>query len=173
MKVGLVSIAVPIFNVELYLEECLKSLLNQTYKNIEIILVNDGSTDSSLDICKRFLFDDRVILINKKNEGLSLARQVAIDKATGEYLCMIDSDDYLEKDFVEKLFAKIRNDACDIVLCASRFFSESYSKVHGFSNPLSKSRKILTSDIEKNFTSLLSYYHMSDSWAKIYNLNFL
>lgn len=173
MKVGLVSIVVPVFNVDLYLEECINSLLNQSYQNIEIILVNDGSTDSSLEICKSFLFDKRVIIINKKNEGLSSARQVAIDKATGEYLCIIDSDDYVESDYVELLYSKISNDACDIVLCGSHFFSTSYSKVHGFSKSESKSKKVLISDIESNFASLLSYYRMSDSWAKIYNLNFI
>ncbi len=173
MKEKLVSIAVPVYNVEKYLEECLNSIINQTYKNIEIILVNDGSTDSSLEICKQFLHDDRIIIIDKKNEGLSVARQIAIDKAQGEYLCMIDSDDYIESDYIELLYTKISNEACNIVLCGSRFFSDSDSKKFMFRKSECKSRKLDAYDIEKNLASLLSYYYMSDSWAKIYNLDFI
>lgn len=173
MKVGLVSIAIPVYNVEKYLEECINSIINQTYKKIEVILVNDGSTDSSLDICKRFLFDDRIIIIDKKNEGLSIARQVAIDKANGEYLCIIDSDDFIENDFIEKLYLSIWKQGSDIALCASCFFTESHKKVNGFSKWVSPYKEISKYDIENNYSNLLMQYYMADSWAKIYNLSFI
>lgn len=173
MKIGLVSIAIPVYNVEKYLEECLNSIINQTYERIEIILVNDGSTDSSLEICKHFLFDDRIIIIDKKNEGLSIARQVAIDKANGEYLCMIDSDDFVENNFVERLYANISNEGSDIALCASRFFTGSYNRVYGISKLISPYKEILKYDIENDYANLLGQYNMADSWAKIYNLSFI
>lgn len=90
------SIIIPVYNVEYYLEECLNSIINQTYKNIEIIIVNDGSTDHSWDIIKEYARkDSRIIVINQKNQGLSIARNVGIQKSTGDYLLFVDSDDYI------------------------------------------------------------------------------
>ena len=87
----LVSIIVPIYNVSEYLEKCIMSLVNQTYKNIEIVLVNDGSTDNSLDICKKYETEDkRVVLLNKANGGLSDARNYGIERATGQYIKCVD-----------------------------------------------------------------------------------
>lgn len=101
---GKISIIVPIYNVDKYLEECLESLINQTYRNIEIILINDGSTDSSLEICKRYKkVDKRIVLIDKKNEGVSKARNIGLKKASGDYLMFVDSDDYLELNAIELL----------------------------------------------------------------------
>lgn len=100
----LVSIVVPIYNVEKYLYQCLTSIINQTYSNLEIILVNDGSTDNSMMICEKFYeMDSRIRIINKKNGGLSDARNAGIDIASGKYIIFIDSDDFVEVELVEKL----------------------------------------------------------------------
>jgi len=114
----LISIIVPIYNVEIYLEKCLNSIINQTYKNIEILLINDGSSDNSLRICKKYQKKDkRIVLINKKNGGLSSARNAGIDKASGNYLLFIDSDDYIEIDMIEKLYNNIKSNNADISIC--------------------------------------------------------
>ena len=98
-----VSIILPIYNVEKYLEKCVKSVINQTYKNIEIILVDEGSKDSSGRICDELVeSDNRIKVIHKKNGGLASARNAGYEVATGEYLMYIDSDDVIKNDIAEK-----------------------------------------------------------------------
>ena len=100
----MISVIVPIYNSEKYLEQCLTSLVKQTYSDLEIILVNDGSTDSSRNICEKFKKDDdRIILINKENQGLVRARKDGARKATGEYITFIDADDWIDVDTYENL----------------------------------------------------------------------
>lgn len=112
-----VSIIVPIYNTEKYLEECLNSIINQTIKEIEIICINDGSTDRSLEILNKYAIkDNRIKVITQQNSGVSNARNKALDNCNGEYVCFVDSDDYIEKDFCEKLLAKF-NKEVDLV-CA-------------------------------------------------------
>ena len=91
----LVSVIVPIYNVENYLKKCIDSILCQTYSNLEIILVNDGSTDNSLEICNSYK-DDRIIILNKENGGLSSARNSGLEVMTGEYIFFLDSDDWMK-----------------------------------------------------------------------------
>ena len=114
-----VSIIVPVYNVEQYLSESINSLLNQTLKETEIILINDGSTDKSYEICQKYAkeYPDKIVLISKENEGQGVARNIAIDKAKGEYLMFVDSDDYIDKQMVEKLYNKAIKDNADIVWC--------------------------------------------------------
>lgn len=100
-----ISVIVPIYNVENYLVKCVQSIQNQTYKNLEIILVNDGSTDNSGNFCKELAENDnRIKVITKENGGLSSARNAGIAEATGEYICFIDSDDYIEQNYCELLY---------------------------------------------------------------------
>lgn len=100
----MISVIVPIYNSEKYLNQCLTSLVKQTYSDLEIILVNDGSTDSSMNICEKFKKeDDRIILINKKNQGLVRARKDGARKATGEYITFIDADDWIDADTYDNL----------------------------------------------------------------------
>ncbi len=128
---GTISIVVPIYNADDYLEQCISSILTQTYINLEIILVNDGSTDNSEAICEKFVDQDsRIILINKKNEGVTIARNVGIRKATGEYLGFVDSDDYIEKDMYEVLEKYIRETKSDIAMCSYYYDADgNYSMV--------------------------------------------
>lgn len=116
----LISVIIPVFNVEKYLERCIKSIINQTYKNLEILLINDGSTDKSIEICNRYLeFDSRIILLNKENGGLSSARNLGIDKAKGEYISFVDSDDFIHELMYETLVSNLEKNDCDISIIES------------------------------------------------------
>lgn len=104
MKEGLVSIIVPVYNAEKYIDSCISSLINQTYSAIEIILINDGSTDTSLQKCEKYqLMDSRVHLYNQKNRGVSASRNYGIRMASGQYIAFVDADDYVERGFIESL----------------------------------------------------------------------
>lgn len=117
-----VSIIVPIYNVEPFLERCLESIINQSYKNLEILLVDDGSNDGSEKIADNFLIkDERIRVIHKKNTGVSDTRNVGIKNATGEYICFADADDYLKPDYVEYLLSMITRHDADISLTTQMF----------------------------------------------------
>ncbi|MBO5345139.1 MAG: glycosyltransferase [Clostridia bacterium] len=117
-KKPLVSILIPVYNVEEYLEECLESLVNQTLKDIEIVCVNDGSTDSSLEILKKYeKKDDRIVIVNKKNGGLPSARNAGLKVAKGKYVGFVDSDDFVALDMFEKMSKQAMKDGSDIVVC--------------------------------------------------------
>lgn len=114
----LISVIIPIYNVEKYLRNCIDTVINQTYSNIEIILVNDGSTDSSLKICNEYKEkDNRITIINKENGGVSDARNAGLKNAHGKYICFVDSDDYISEKFVEKLYNTIILYNVKIALC--------------------------------------------------------
>lgn len=113
----LISIIVPVYNVEKEIDKCIKSLINQTYENVEIILVNDGSTDSSLSICNSYKNKDfRIKVINKENGGLSDARNSGINISTGDYILFVDSDDWIEIDSCEKFISTMDGRNIDIVV---------------------------------------------------------
>ena len=104
----LVSIIVPVFNVEKYLRQCLDSILGQTFNQFEVIIVNDGSTDNSGAICQEYeARDNRIVYLEKENGGVSEARNLGLDFATSEYIIFIDSDDWIEPTYVEVLYEKI------------------------------------------------------------------
>lgn len=118
MKDILVSVILPIYNVELYLNQCIESVVGQTYKNIEIILVDDGTKDSSGLICDEWAQkDSRIIVIHKKNEGLGYARNSGLEIAHGDFVMFVDSDDRIEEQAVEKLINRIWETGSDTVLC--------------------------------------------------------
>ena len=145
----LVSIIVPIYNTERYLAECLESIRKQTYTDIECILVNDGSTDASKKICKRFCeLDSRFQLIDKNNEGVSKARNVGIEKATGKYIQFTDSDDILDICMIEKLVKKIKEDQTECVICGITSFAGAKSTV--INHWHEKERVLLKSDFVKS-----------------------
>lgn len=121
MSNELVSVIVPIYNVERYLNKCLDSISRQTYSNLEIILINDGSTDDSLRICENYkMRDDRIKVINKKNGGVSSSRNIGLKHATGKYLTFIDSDDYVDKRMIEIMLKILKEKNADIVICNTR-----------------------------------------------------
>lgn len=119
----LISVIIPVYNVEEYLDECVNSVLNQTYSNVEIILVDDGSTDSSGDICDRFQFGfSNVSVIHQLNAGLSQARTAGYLKATGKYIYFLDSDDYIAPDTFEKLCCISETNSSDVVFFDAHSF---------------------------------------------------
>ena len=130
MNQGLVSIIVPVYKAEKYIHQCIDSLLAQTYSNIEVILVDDGSPDNCGKICDEYAAKDcRVKVIHQQNGGVSVARQTGIDHATGEYSIHADPDDWVEQNMIEELVAKAVADNADMVICD--FYRESKSdRIH-------------------------------------------
>ena len=117
-KQPLISVIVPVYNVENYLPRCLDSIINQTYTNLEILLVDDGATDNSGKLCDEYAQkDNRIRVFHKENGGVSSARNMGLDNATGEYIAFVDSDDYIDKCMYEiMLNSSVQNNA-DIVVC--------------------------------------------------------
>ena len=120
-----ISVIVPIYKVEKYLRKCVDSIINQTYKNLEIILVDDGSPDNCPAICDEYAKkDNRIKVIHKPNGGLSDARNAGLDIATGEYIAFVDSDDYIDLTMYEKLYNAIKQNNCDLAICGFRQVDE-------------------------------------------------
>lgn len=117
-----VTVVVPVYNVEKYIGKCIESIIKQNYKNIEIILVDDGSKDSSGKICDQYAAKDtRIKVIHKENNGVSSARNYGIDNATGEYICFVDGDDYVMNDYIEYMLELIKKENADISICNKMF----------------------------------------------------
>ena len=167
-----ITVVVPVYNVENYLRKCLDSIIAQTYKNIEIIVVNDGSTDTSGEICKEFAeIDHRIIYIEQENAGLSAARNTGLENMSGDYVTFVDSDDWIELDYVETLYKKITQYQADIAVGNYYSFNESegmfyfhilgdsyYEKVY---DNISIFENLYESQEMKNF-ALIS------AWGKLY-----
>lgn len=112
-----ISVIVPVYNNEKYVERCINSIMEQTYKNIEIIIIDDGSKDNSLQICERLKsFDERIIIISTENCGVSHARNLGIEKATGDYIAFVDSDDYVNENYLQNLINETDNGQVDMVI---------------------------------------------------------
>lgn len=164
----LVSIIVPVYNVEKYLKRCIDSILSQTYHNLEIILVDDGSTDYSGAICDRYAEQDyRIRVIHKKNGGLSDARNSGLDIAKGDYIAFIDSDDWISDDYVNVLVKALEYGKTQISACSYRKVSglTKYNEVTGISS---------SGELEI-WTILEAYQHLflnkkidCSAWAKLY-----
>ena len=114
----LVSIIVPMYNSEKYIVRCIDSLLEQSYENIEIIVVDDGSSDNSVEIIKKYN-DNRINIYQKRNEGVSATRNLGIEKSNGDFLLFVDSDDYVSKDIVKVMLDKI-NSENSMILCNNK-----------------------------------------------------
>ena len=136
----LISIIVAVYNGENYLNQCIESIVNQTYKELEIIIVDDGSNDSSYNIIKKYgERDDRIKIIHQLNGGVSRARNAALDVAKGEYIAFIDQDDYISKEYIEYLHKLIIQNNADISLTP---------QVDKFTEKSGHSKTILNDDIE-------------------------
>lgn len=158
-----VSIIVPVYNVEKYLKRCLDSLVNQTLKDIEIICVNDGSTDGSLAILDEYVRnDDRVVVINQENSGQSVARNRGIDVAKGEYLGFVDSDDWVSEDYFEKLHNSAIQNNAEIAVGG-------IIRLHKFNRRkfLTFAKETVTNDVNLKF-ELCDLPEKSYVWNKIY-----
>jgi len=129
----MISVIIPVYNVEKYLKKCVDSVINQTYKNLEIIIVDDGSTDNCPNICDEYIKkDSRVKVIHKKNGGLSSARNAGLEVAKGDLLGFVDSDDFIELEMYEKLKQNMDKYNSDIAICQFYYkFKYSLKKLHG------------------------------------------
>src|SRR5690625_983787 len=156
LKMAKVSIIVPIYNTEKYLRECIESLQNQTYNNIEIILVDDGSIDNSLSISQEYANKDkRIILKSIKNSGVSTARNIGLNLVSGNYIMFVDSDDWLEKNTVDVAVQKLKETQSDIIIWS--YFKNFYNKELRKSLVPGKSRSF-DNDEEKEILYLKSIY---------------
>ena len=137
MNKGLITVVLPIYNVEKYLDRCINSVVKQTYSNLEILLIDDGSTDKSSVICDEWAKkDERIKVIHKENQGLGMARNTGIDNASGEYICFFDSDDFIDEETLEVSYKNgIKNDA-DVILFGVNFADEQGNVLSSFVSPL-------------------------------------
>lgn len=159
----LVSIIIPIYNVEKYLEKCIKSMINQTYRNLEIILINDGSTDESAKICEKYKEQDsRIVFINKKNGGAASAKNEGLKIAKGDYITFIDSDDFIEPDMIEYMVNTIKKYNSDIIQCS---FTNLYKNTEKFKQDKIIEQKIGSKDFFKLF---LIKWDSSLFWNKLF-----
>lgn len=126
MKNPKISVIVSVYNTEKYIEKCLDSLLNQTYSNIEIVVINDCSTDGSLKILKKYAkkYDNMILIENKENKGLSYSRNIGLEKATGEYIGYIDSDDYVDSTYYEQMMKAIKKEKSEIAIADMKIVYE-------------------------------------------------
>lgn len=161
-----ISVIVPIYNVENYLEKCISSILAQSYTNLEILLVDDGSTDSCSKICDNFAnLDSRIIVIHKKNGGLSDARNVGIESSTGDYILFVDGDDYVSVDLCGVLLENLLNSDSDISIC--NFYWKYKSQMQIDVLPVSEGGILYKEEIlEKTFVP--NSVTMIVAWNKLY-----
>ena len=124
----LVSVVVPFYNAQKFIWECINSVLIQTYQNIELILVNDGSTDNSFEIITG-INDNRLVIISQENQGVSTARNSGIEASKGDYLCFVDADDLLEADFIKNMVYEIETHHCDIVFGNYKLLYENGNRI--------------------------------------------
>ena len=132
MSKELISVIVPVYKVEQYLDKCISSIVNQTYDNLEIILVDDGSPDNCPKICDNWAEkDQRIKVVHKQNGGLSSARNEGIVVATGKYISFIDSDDYIDSQTYEKMIFSITSTEADMCICGMKWVNEDGSLFQG------------------------------------------
>lgn len=188
----LISVIVPIYNVEKYLDKCVESIVNQTYKNLEIILVDDGSSDSCPQMCDVWSEkDSRIQVIHKENGGLSSARNAGMKIMTGKYVCFIDSDDFIELNMLEIMHNAIIKDDFDICICDTKHVDSDYNivSVGNFQNSQYYGSDVLKSFLEGDSydpfsacdklykTSVIKKYHLmfdeTNKWGEDFPFNYL
>lgn len=166
----LVSVIIPIYNASDYLQRCLVSILNQSYKNIEIILINDGSTDNSVEICKKWEKDNNnIIFIDSLNKGVSEARNKGLEISKGDYICFIDSDDYIDKNYIKILLQTALYENADIVECNYKRVLENGNLIE--KKDLKEYCKTNTYDIIHDFLYGLQF--SNTVWNKIFKKDIL
>jgi glycosyltransferase involved in cell wall biosynthesis len=166
-----VSIIVPIYNVEKYVEKCINSIINQTYSSIEVILINDGSSDNSREIIEQYNSDSRFKIIDQKNEGLSSARNTGLENAKGDYIYFVDSDDYLHKDAIKLLVGKMEETDADFCCYRLWFYTEDNKRM--FLHGKNFSIEILNDKNEIIKDAFLGINIKTSSWSKFYRRSFI
>lgn len=174
-----ISIIIPAYNAEMDIKKCIDSILNQTFKDFELIIVNDGSNDNTLNICNEYKKNDqRIRVINKDNGGVSSARNIGIGESTGEYIMFCDSDDWIDSELLYKLYCKTKeNHMCDIVY--SGVYKDVYDKndnkvktiTVGVSDELYLEKKYLAKELKYIFETIPGPFLAP--WAKLYKLEII
>lgn len=167
-----ISIIVPIYNSEKTIERCIKSLIRQTYKEIEILLIDDGSEDKSLEICNKYKkIDNRISVISKKNGGVSSTRNLGIKKSKGKYIQFVDSDDYIDNRMCEKLIFEMEKNKCDFVICGYKNINDAGKFIGDISykNKNFKTLKSMNGHFEKMYVKNL----INTPWNKLYIKNLI
>ncbi len=165
MEKDLISVIVPVYNVEQYLDECVKSLLCQTYKNLEIILIDDGSTDASGEMCDEYAAKDgRIRVVHKENGGLSSARNAGLDICRGKYITFADSDDYVDPEYVGYMYRLLKDNNVLISCCKWRlvYFNGQPEKLSGDTGAYKESQK-------EYFRNLLYGRRALGQWASLFH----
>lgn len=165
MNLPIISIIIPVYNAEKELKKCVESILRQTQKNIEIILIDDGSADASLSICQKYAEGDcRVKVVHQKNAGVSAARNAGIEMATGQYIGFVDSDDWIAPEMYERLLSEAERTGSDVVMCdATTVYDDGRTQADTITQ-LSENRILKKSD----FTPSLLLEMAGSAWRCIY-----
>ncbi len=159
-KDALISIIIPVYNTERYIERCLESVINQTYNNLEIIVIDDGSEDNSYRICENFSQkDNRIILLQKENGGQASARNLGIKRATGDYISFVDSDDWIESDMYEKMLYAVKDRENSIAVCGRyKVEEDTMAKISSFT-----AEKEITWDFTEAVGNFLTWNNIDSS----------
>lgn len=165
---GLVSVIIPIFNREKYIKKCVESVISQTYEKLEVILIDDGSTDKSYEICKNLTIQDsRVKVYQFENSGVSNARNKGVELSNGEYIIFIDSDDYIEPEMISRMVDEIIKNEADVCLCGYNLIGKENCKIY--------LKEGVYSFYE--FSDLMSYWKtnpiIGSPWNKVYRANII
>lgn len=171
----LISVIVPVCNVAKYLDVCIVSIQKQTYTHLEILLIDDGSTDESGSICDKYaLKDERIRVIHQKNKGLSAARNKGLSVCKGEYISFIDSDDFVDRSFIETMYEAMVQSGCDLVCMeAARFYDGDERKVYSYWERICNQKGDYTIYSSEQMLNLALYQKLSitDAQLKLYRKN--
>ncbi len=178
MKNALITIAIASYNNGKYIERCVESVIHQTYQNLEIIIVDDGSSDDTFSRLEKFKSDKRIKIVCKENGGLSSVRQLALEIAQGDYINFIDADDYLADFYAERMLSKILQDKSNVCVCSTLFINELGVVLSGETNTfLCKDSKspiyVNPQKLSNSRDTEIKQLHLSDSWNKMYDVSFL
>lgn len=170
-----ISIIIPVYNAEAYIHKCVESILNQSYKSFEIILINDGSTDNSGSICDEYAKkDNRIIVQHKVNGGVSSARNKGIDMASGEYILFVDSDDWIEPNALEILLTHINMNNSDVIIFSlvTDLFSND-KLIKSYTKGFYKKHEISVQELRSNFLYYLNSSGLHPSWMYLFKGNII
>lgn len=172
----LISVIVPVYNCEKYVRQTLDSIVNQTYRNLEVLVIDDGSKDNSLAICREYLTDERVKVFPRENAGVAASRQFGVDVCRGTYFVTVDSDDYVALDYVEKLYGAIKAQKADISVCGVTCFNDGKDgEFFGTTIPQMEGEKLTVTEeiLQSDFFQISCDLVLTDSWNKMFRTQFV
>lgn len=169
MDTNLISVIIPMYNASQFIRKCITSILNQTYKNFELLIINDGSTDNSLELCNKFK-DKRIKVINQENKGSEHARLTGIKQSKGEYICFIDADDWIAKDYLQKLITPAKKYNVDIVCINHYRVLDKYGLIKFKGQWINLQKGLLQSNELNHFHNIYTYNRVFSNtvWGKLY-----